>query len=60
MPTEATLTRTTHVLRLRGGLPRRRVSFTQDTIDNEHMNRKKSKACCIHHSRSECKYAQNE
>lgn len=25
----------------------RRVSFTPDTIDNEHLNKKKSKVCCI-------------
>lgn len=25
------------------------VSFTDDTIDNEYMNKKKSKKCCIFH-----------
>eukprot|EP00123_Amoebidium_parasiticum_P010408 comp20085_c0_seq1/m.24734 comp20085_c0_seq1/g.24734 ORF comp20085_c0_seq1/g.24734 comp20085_c0_seq1/m.24734 type:complete len:107 (-) comp20085_c0_seq1:814-1134(-) len=25
----------------------RRVSFTNDTVDNEHMGKKKSKMCCI-------------
>jgi len=27
---------------------RRGVSWTTDTVDNEHMNRKKSKCCCIY------------
>ncbi|EPZ35558.1 hypothetical protein ROZALSC1DRAFT_29637 [Rozella allomycis CSF55] len=33
-------------------LPRtdsRRVVFASDTVDNEHLNRKKSKICCIYH-----------
>lgn len=34
------------VLRLE---PRRHISFTADTIDNEHMNKKSSKRCCIYH-----------
>lgn len=25
------------------------VTWTEDTIDNEHLNRKKSKICCIYH-----------
>jgi protein phosphatase 1 regulatory subunit 11 len=25
-----------------------RVTFSNDTIDNEHLNRKKSKICCIY------------
>lgn len=28
----------------------RHVTFTEDTIDNEHLNKKKSKMCCIFHS----------
>ncbi|KAJ1451188.1 phosphatase inhibitor-domain-containing protein [Pelagophyceae sp. CCMP2097] len=32
------------VLRLR---PRRRITFSADTVDNEHLRRKKSKRCCI-------------
>lgn len=33
------------------------VTWTEDTIDNEHMNKKCSKVCCIFRSkdRSECK-----
>ena len=27
---------------------RRGVSWTTDTVDNEHMNKKKSKSCCIY------------
>jgi len=27
---------------------RRGVSWTTDTVDNEHMNKKKSKCCCIY------------
>lgn len=27
----------------------RHVSFTPSTIDNENLNKKKSKICCIHH-----------
>jgi len=26
----------------------RRVQWTEDTVDNEHMNKKKSKCCCIY------------
>ncbi|ETA55725.1 hypothetical protein VCUG_02843 [Vavraia culicis subsp. floridensis] len=29
-------------------LVRRRVTFTPDTVDNEHMGKKKSKCCCIY------------
>jgi protein phosphatase 1 regulatory subunit 11 len=29
--------------------PQRHVSFTTDTIDNEHLNKKSSKICCIFH-----------
>jgi protein phosphatase 1 regulatory subunit 11 len=29
-------------------LQRRRVTFEEGTIDNEHMNKKKSKICCIY------------
>ncbi|KAI8323292.1 hypothetical protein GQ54DRAFT_258449 [Martensiomyces pterosporus] len=36
-------------LYLRGDQPRNRarVQWSEDTVDNEHMNRKKSKVCCI-------------
>ena len=30
------------------GLTRRRVSWTTDTVDNEFLNKKKSKCCCIY------------
>jgi len=35
----------TMILRLR---VQKRVSWSPDTIDNEHMNKKKSKCCCIY------------
>eukprot|EP01083_Nonionella_stella_P316418 1147173_1 len=28
---------------------KRNVKWTNDTVDNEHMNKKKSKSCCIYH-----------
>ncbi|KAL0848810.1 hypothetical protein ABMA28_013235 [Loxostege sticticalis] len=28
--------------------PRKKVVWTEDTVDNEHMNKKKSKCCCIY------------
>ncbi|KAK1924332.1 phosphatase inhibitor-domain-containing protein [Papiliotrema laurentii] len=38
------------VLRLRGGPARRqRVMWSEGTIDNEGMGKKKSKICCIYH-----------
>ncbi|KAF7313149.1 hypothetical protein MKEN_01001100 [Mycena kentingensis (nom. inval.)] len=44
------------ILRLRGGPttaparpPRRRVVWTDDTVDNEGCGRKSSKICCIYH-----------
>ncbi|KAI5190107.1 hypothetical protein NECID01_0800 [Nematocida sp. AWRm77] len=42
------------VFRLRGSPGRKRVTFTEDTVDNEHLCRKKSKACCIFHKKNEC------
>jgi len=48
------LTREKLVFRLRGGRGRKRVSFTKDTVDNEHQNKKKSKSCCIYHKNQEC------
>ncbi|BGP58196.1 hypothetical protein JCM8202_004735 [Rhodotorula sphaerocarpa] len=37
-------------LRLRGrAMPTQRVQWTQETVDNEGLNRKKSKICCIYH-----------
>ncbi|EHY64572.1 protein phosphatase 1 regulatory subunit 11 [Nematocida ausubeli] len=50
----STTTESTLTLRLRGGPPRRRVTFTRNTVDNEHLNRKKSKICCIYHTKNEC------
>lgn len=32
-------------------LTRKRVTWTEDTIDNEHMNKKKSNICCIYNPR---------
>jgi len=31
-----------------GGLTRRRVSWTTETVDNEFLNKKKSKCCCVY------------
>jgi len=31
----------------------RRVQWTEETVDNEHMNLKKSKICCIFHPKKE-------
>ena len=31
--------------------PSRRVKWTEDTIDNENLGRKKSKKCCIFHKK---------
>lgn len=43
------------VFRLRGAQEgKKRVSFTEDTVDNEHMNKKKSKKCCIFHHSNIC------
>ncbi|KAJ8612917.1 hypothetical protein CTAYLR_006187 [Chrysophaeum taylorii] len=38
------------VLRLR---PRRHITFSADTVDNEHMKKRSSKRCCIYHKRRE-------
>ena len=38
------------VLRLKA---RKHISFSEDTIDNEHLHKKKSKRCCIFHKRRE-------
>ncbi|XP_053996738.1 E3 ubiquitin-protein ligase PPP1R11-like isoform X6 [Hylaeus anthracinus] len=35
-------------LRLRKPKPNKKVQWTQGTVDNEHMNKKKSKCCCIY------------
>ncbi len=37
------------ILRLRAPIPNRRVRWETDVIDNEHMNKKKTKICCIFH-----------
>ncbi|TIB80058.1 hypothetical protein E3Q22_02176 [Wallemia mellicola] len=41
----------THVLKLRGHQPEQRsaVRWEEGTVDNENMNKKKSKICCIYH-----------
>jgi len=36
------------MLRLRAETPQS-VDWSQDVVDNEHLNRKKSKRCCIYH-----------
>jgi protein phosphatase 1 regulatory subunit 11 len=36
------------VLRLKSNQPERRVTFTADTVDNEHLGRLKSNCCCIY------------
>ncbi|GAA5926371.1 type 1 protein phosphatase-activating protein YPI1 [Sporobolomyces koalae] len=42
------------VLRLRGrALPNQRVQWTEGTVDNEFLNRNKSKICCIYHKPKE-------
>ncbi|XP_064477495.1 uncharacterized protein LOC135391253 [Ornithodoros turicata] len=45
-----TLEHTGVVLKLRKPKPasRRKVVWREDTVDNEHMNKKKSKCCCIY------------
>jgi len=35
-------------LKLKKPPPSRRVQWTEDTVDNEHMNKKKSKCCCVY------------
>jgi len=35
-------------LKLKKPRPTRRVQWAEDTVDNEHMNKKKSKCCCIY------------
>jgi protein phosphatase 1 regulatory subunit 11 len=42
-----TLVETEHELVIRLEAERRRVQFTDDTVDNEGMNKKKSNICCI-------------
>lgn len=46
-----TVTQTIQKVKLRR---RRRVTWTEETVDNEHMNKKSSKVCCIHHSKAGC------
>lgn len=46
-----TVTQTVTKLRLRR---KKRVTWAAGTVDNEHMNKKKSKICCIHHGRADC------
>jgi len=38
----------TLVLKLRKAKASKKVGWTGDTVDNEHLNRKKSKCCCIY------------
>lgn len=35
-------------LRLNKPPPKKKVQWTNTTVDNEHMNKKKSKCCCIY------------
>lgn len=47
----ATETRHAPVVRLKLKKPKckKKVEWSEGTIDNEHMNKKKSKSCCIYH-----------
>ncbi|XP_017079501.1 E3 ubiquitin-protein ligase PPP1R11 [Drosophila eugracilis] len=47
-PAEATRTTPTLQLRLEHPRDKRRVVFHAGVVDNEHLNRKKSKCCCIY------------
>ena len=40
----------------------KRVSWTEDTIDNEHMNKKSSKVCCIFYKEggNNCRHNKNK
>ncbi|CUS49623.1 LAQU0S24e00562g1_1 [Lachancea quebecensis] len=38
-----------HTLATSGGKEKREVRWKEDVVDNEHMNKKKSKVCCIFH-----------
>uniref|UniRef100_A0A060T9Y6 Type 1 phosphatases regulator n=1 Tax=Blastobotrys adeninivorans TaxID=409370 RepID=A0A060T9Y6_BLAAD len=60
MPESSTRSATTTIteptrgqLRLQGSANERRVRWTEDVVDNEHMNKKKSKICCIFHPQRE-------
>ncbi|KAI5170321.1 hypothetical protein PAEPH01_1334 [Pancytospora epiphaga] len=44
-----TITQTVVKLKLK---QRRRVTWAEGTVNNEHMNKKSSKICCIHHSKA--------
>lgn len=44
-----TVTQTLVKLKLRR---RKKVTWSEDTVDNEHMNKKSSKVCCIHNSKA--------
>eukprot|EP00931_Biecheleriopsis_adriatica_P115459 TRINITY_DN91244_c0_g1_i1.p1 TRINITY_DN91244_c0_g1~~TRINITY_DN91244_c0_g1_i1.p1 ORF type:complete len:140 (-),score=24.58 TRINITY_DN91244_c0_g1_i1:48-467(-) len=47
--TTQTVTQTTPVLHLvLEPRPQHNVTWAEDTVDNEHMNKKKSKKCCIY------------
>jgi len=35
-------------LKLKKPKPDKKVAWSSDTVDNEHMNKKKSKCCCIY------------
>merc|ERR1739845_161535 len=37
------------VLKLKTKPPKRKVVWREDTIDNEHMNKRRSNICCIFH-----------
>ncbi|KAI5939112.1 E3 ubiquitin-protein ligase PPP1R11 [Manis javanica] len=52
--TETTVTVTTEpenrslTIKLRKRKPEKKVEWTSDTVDNEHMGRRSSKCCCIY------------
>ncbi len=50
-----TITQTVQRVKLKR---KNRVTWTEDTVDNEHLNKKSSKVCCIYHQKkhSECEH----
>ena len=40
--------------------PKKNVSWTEDTVDNESLNRRSSKVCCIYHSSDNSEECENE
>ena len=47
-----TITQTIQKIKLKR---RKKVTWTEDTVDNEHLNKKSSKICCIFHSKNDPK-----